>query len=391
MSSTEQNHLADRLLYDEQTSDSLHILLKNISSLNKAVELQSVLKESIEVIQNVMNVEASSLMLLDESSGELIVSMPTGPVQKEITGERIKEGEGIGGWVIENKKPYYSNNLKNDEIFAGDLVDDFTSQNIICVPLKNKKRKVFGVLQAINRLDDREFDDRDVSIFQALADHVAIAIERTRELEEVQNQLKEKEMMLTEVHHRLKNNLSTITALIEMELSDVEDETAKRILRTTASRIESMTEVHDFLYNSSMGNQINLKSYLQRLTEKISSTLAHPSQQVAIEIEAEAINIDTERAMSCGLLLNELMVNCYKHAFEKKPENGRIAIQLVQSPNDFITLKVSDNGVGIGEEFSIEDAGSIGSWLINVLIRRLDASVDITRNKGTTFIIRFKK
>lgn len=390
MPSTNENHLANRLLYDDQTGNSLHLLLKNISSLNQAVELQAVLKESIEVIQNVMNVEASSLMLLDETSGELIVSMPTGPVQKKITGERIKKGEGIGGWVIENEKPYYSNDLQNNEIFGGDLVDDFTSQNIICVPLKDKVEKVFGVLQAINRLDDRNFDDRDVSVFQALADHVAIAIQRTQELENVQNKLKEKEMMLTEVHHRLKNNLSTITALIEMELSDLEDKTAKQVLQKTATRIKSMTEVHDFLYNSSLGNQIDLKQYLERLTDKISNTLAHPSQKVELKVEAESIQIDTERAMSCGLLLNELLVNCYKHAFTNQPEGGRITVQLAKSADNYLTLQVSDNGIGIGEEFSTEDASSIGGWLVNVLVRRLDASVDITRTNGTTFSVRFK-
>jgi two-component sensor histidine kinase len=278
-----------------------------------------------------------------------------------------------------------------DGLFAGDLVDDFTSKNILCVPLRDKQQKVFGVLQAINRLDDRGFDDRDVSVFEALADHVAIAIERTRELEDVKNQLNEKEMMLTEVHHRLKNNLSTITALIEMELSDVEDETARRVLRKTASRIEAMTGVHDFLYNRNLGNQIDLKSYLQRLTAKISETLAHSAQEITIEVEAETVQIDTERTMSCGLLLNELMVNCYKHAFKKKSNDCRITVQLEKSDNDYITLQVSDNGIGIGEEFSVEDADSIGGWLINVLIRRLEASVDIKRTDGTTFIIRFKK
>ncbi len=391
MSSTKQSHLADGLYYDEQTGDSLHLLLENISSLNQAVELQAVLKESIEVIQNVMNVEASSLMLLDESTGELIISMPTGPVHREISGERIKKGEGIGGWVIENEQPYFSNDLENSDIFGGDISDDFTSKNLICVPLKDRGGQVFGVLQAINRLDDRGFEERDIPIFQALADHVAVAIERTRQLEKVQTQLKEKEMLLTEVHHRLKNNLSTITALIEMELSDVEDEKAKRILRKTASRIKSMTEVHDFLYNSSLGNQIDLKAYLKRLVEKIGNTLASPSQKVTVKVKADNIQIDTDRAMSCGLLLNELMVNCYKHAFKNDAQDGRIDISLSQSDNDLISLEVSDNGVGIGDDFSVDNSGSVGGWLIKVLLRRLDAALDITHSNGTTFIIRFQK
>jgi two-component sensor histidine kinase len=152
-----------------------------------------------------------------------------------------------------------------------------------------------------------------------------------------------------------------------------------------------MTEVHDFLYNNSLKNEINLKSYLKRLSGKIANTLTHPAQEVSVEVEAEDIKIDTERTLSCGLLLNELMVNCYKHAFKSKSKGGRIIIRLSQSANDFITLQVSDNGVGIAEEFSIDDSGSVGGWLINVLLRRLDASIDITSTNGTTFIVRFKK
>lgn len=391
MSTAEHKHLAGSLYYDEQTSSSLQVLLKNISSLNRAVELQSVLKESLDVIQNVMNVEASSLMLLDESTGELIVSMPTGPVRKEITGERLNKGVGIGGWVIENEEPFFSNDPASTDIFAGELSENFTTENIICVPLNDKRGQVFGVLQAINRLDDRDFGDQDVPIFQSLADHVAIAIERTRELEEVQSQLKEKEMMLTEVHHRLKNNLSTITALIEMELTEVEDEVAEHVLQKTCSRIESMTEIHDLLYNTNIGNQISLTSYLDRLAEKISNMLGHASQDIEVEVQAKPVQLDTERAMSCGLLLNELIVNSYKHAFKDKPAGGRILIELTESDNHYINLKVSDDGEGIGEDFELGSSTTVGSWLINVLLRRLDAAVDINRNDGTTFIIRFKK
>jgi two-component sensor histidine kinase len=391
MAQANHNHLANELYYDSQTSDSLQILLKNISSLNRAVELQSVLRESLDVIQNVMNVEASSLMLLDQSAGELIVSMPTGPVQKEITGERINESSGIGGWVLQNEEPFYSNSPKKTDVFAGELSDDFVTQNIICVPLRNMQGKVFGVLQALNRRDERGFGDEDVPIFQALSNHVAIAIERIREVENMQNKLEEREMMLTEVHHRLKNNLSTITGLIEMEISDVDDEYAAEVLQKTCSRIESMREIHQLLYDTGLDNRISLKSYLQRLAGKISDMLGHASQNVAVNIKADPVQLDTERAMSCGLLLNELIVNSYKHAFKHNPENPQITIELTESDNKYISLQVSDNGRGIGDEFELEESPTIGSWLINVLLRRLDAAIDISQDDGTSFIIRFKK
>lgn len=391
MSLAEKTHLKDGNLYDQQTAGSFRSLLKNISSLNRAIELQTLLKESLDVIQKVMNVEASSLMLSDEYTGELIISIPTGPVKKKITGERIEYGTGIGGWVIKNETSFYSNDPQNSEIFAGDLTDEFTTQNIICVPLVDRRGHVFGVMQAINRLDDSGFDDKDVPVFQSLADHVAIAIERTRELEKVQNQLKEKEMMLTEVHHRLKNNLTTISALIEMESSEIEDDDARHMLRKTCARIDSMTEVHDLLYNTGLDNQISLKFYLERLAEKISNTIDHPSQDVAIEVRADDIQLDTERAMSCGLLLNELMMNSYKHAFKNLAQSGHILIELTTPDNKNIVLKVSDDGKGIGDNFKLGDTHSTGSWLINVLLRRLDATVDISRSNGTAFRIQFKR
>jgi two-component sensor histidine kinase len=390
MSLTDQTHLGNGHIYDEKTAGNLQVLLENISSLNRAIELQTVLRESLNVIQKVMNVEASSLMLLDESTGELIVSMPTGPVRKEIAGERIEQGTGIGGWVLQNERPFYTNDPQNSEKFAGDLSDNFTTKNIICVPLIDKRGDIFGVMQAINRLDDKGFGEQDVPVFQSLADNVAVAIERTRELEKVQKNLKEKEMMLTEVHHRLKNNLSTITALIEMEFSEVSDENARHVLEKSCARIDSMTEVHDLLYNTGLENQISLDSYLKRLAEKVSNTISPPSQNIEIEIDAEAVELDSERAMSCGLLLNELLMNCYKHAFKNRSGGGCIRIELTKSDNQIITLKVSDNGEGVGDKFKLGKSDSTGGWLINVLIRRLDATVDISQNNGTMFLIRFE-
>jgi len=390
MSLSNRDKIAGKISYDEKTSSSLQILLKNISSVNRAVELNTVLRESVEVVQNVMNAEASSLMLLDENTDELIISMPTGPVRKEVKGKRIKKDEGIAGWVVKKGKPFYSNDVTESDLFAGDIAEDFTSENIICVPLRDSHKKVIGVLQAINRRDS-DFTDQDIPVFEALADHVALAIERTKELQEAQNKIEERDLMLTEVHHRLKNNLSTITALIELELPDIEDQTAKETLQKTMARIKSMTEVHDFLYNNKPGNEIRLKLYVERLSDKIANILSHASQDVKIKVKADDVSLDTDRAMSCGLLLNELLVNCYKHAFSNEIENPRIIIELREINNETIEFKVSDNGTGIGEDFSITESGSIGGWLIDVLIRRLEANIDIQRGDGTTFLIRFDK
>ena len=390
MTFQKENKITDTISFDKKTSSSLEILLKNISSVNRAVKLRTVLQESIEVVQNVMNTEASSLMLLDENTGELIVSMPTGPVKKEVKGNRIKQGSGIGGWVIQNEEPFYSNDVSSSDLFAGDIAENFTTRNIICVSLKNSQKETIGVLQAINRKEG-DFTDKDIPVFKALADHVALAIERCRELQKMQDELEERDLILTETHHRLKNNLSTITALIELELSEIEDEAAQEVLQKTMARIKSMTEVHNFLYNNKPGNKIKLKLYLEGLADKIANILSHDAQQVNIVVRAVDIDLDTDRAMSCGLLLNELMVNSYKHAFCDDIEKPQIVIELTDTEDDEIEFKVSDNGIGMGEDFSITESGSVGGWLIDVLIRRLEADIQIQQNSGTTFFISFPK
>jgi len=285
MSPTNENHLSAGLLYNEDTGDSLQMLLQNISSLDSAMEVRALLEQSLSVVEQVMHVEASSFMLLDEPTGELLISMPSGPVHREISSKPFENGCAFDSWVFKNGLTYFTNDPSNEEHFTGDLTSDITTRNIICAPITNKRGELFGILQAINREDDRDFNEQDVAVFEALANHVAIAVERTQELEKIRRKLEDKEVSLTEVHHRLKNNLSTITALIEMELADIEDQDAARVLQKTCARIDSMTEVHNLLYNSNLDNDIDLGQYLKRLSAKICDMLKRPTQEIDIQVK----------------------------------------------------------------------------------------------------------
>lgn len=374
-----------------QSSESLHLLLDTIEGISRTMELKSLLSESMEATRIVMNAEASSLMLLDEDTGELYVSLPTGPVKEEIKGKRIPPEEGIGGWVATNKRPYISNDVENSEHFWGDIAEDFTTRNIVCVPLVNKGNEVIGVLQALNKRKGEEFTPHDIPVFQALASQVTIAIERARQNEELHDRLKENEVMFTEIHHRIKNNLATISALIEMEMPDDLDPDARYILEKTHSRIQSMTEVHDMLCKKSGTETMILGEYLERLADKISETLSDNHSEIQIKVDSERIEIYSERAMICGLVLNELLVNVFKHAFTGNGNgNGQVDIHLNEEEN-IVSLKVVDNGVGLPEDFDLKNSSSIGTWVVNVLLRKLNATVEIDRNGGTGFTISFEK
>lgn len=374
----------------DQSSESLHLLLESIEGLNKSTGLKTLLSESMESARLVMNSEASSLMLLDEETGELYISLPTGPVKDEIQGKRIPRNKGVGGWVIEHKRPYLSNDLENSDIFFGEVASSFRTRNIICVPLIDSENNAMGVLQAVNKRGNGDFTPHDIPVFQALASHVSLAIERTRREEKIRSRLKQKEVLLTEIHHRVKNNLATISGLIEMELEDVKDKHARYVLKNTYSRMQSMSEVHDMLCKKGLFDEVELGLYLNNLADKISKTLTNPNRKVNIDVEADTIHMAADRAMVCGLVLNELLVNIYKHAFEDL-EEGNIVIKLKAGSDNMVQLDVSDNGIGIPEEFSLEEATSIGTWVINVLLRKLNSTVEINSAEGTSFSIRFQK
>lgn len=370
--------------------ENLELLLETVEGINRTMELKALLAESMEATRIVMNSEASSLMLLDEKTGELFVSLPTGPVKEDVKGKSIPKNKGVGGWVVENRKPFLSNNVEESEIFWGDLTEDFTTKNILCVPLITRDNNVIGVLQAINRRKNKKFTPHDIPVFQALASHVTNAIERSRQVENLHSRLKEKEVMLTEIHHRIKNNLGAITGLIEMELPDIQDDRSKEILQTTYTRLQSMMRVHDMLCEKGLFKNIELGLYLRQLTEKIEVTMGdmRRNDEIQIELRAENIHIAADRALLCGLILNELLVNIYKHGF-KEQNRGKITVDL-QKKSDNVLLNVSDNGTGLPDDFEVRSGRSIGMWIIDSMLNKLDGDLDYeNKEEGSHFTIKF--
>lgn len=330
----------------------------------------------------VMDAEASSLMLLDEATGELNVSIPTGPVQEEIIGLSIPKDKGVAGWVLKNNNPYISNDIKESDLFWRDLSEDFETRNIICVPLKNETGKGFGVLQAINRKEGKDFKGSDVFVFETLAEHVAIAIERAQRYDKLVHKLDEKTVQLSEIHHRLKNNLATISALIELEMGKVEDDSVRKLMNTTNSRIKSVANVHSMLYDTEQSGVIDLKMYLGSVIKNVSKIYKDGSKEIRLKYKIADLKLDVNRAVLCGLILNELTVNAFKHAFDDR-ETGKIDIEVNNIANEELMIRVKDDGVGIQEK-----GGGISSFfIINALSRKLKAKVKADENKASGFSI----
>lgn len=162
--------------------------MKLTGQINSNLDLDNLLLDIIKAVKLIMESEASSLMLYDEDEGELVLSIPIGPITEEISGQHIPTDKGIGGWVFTNEEPLIVNDVKEDPRFLGDIKPSlFKTHNLICVPLLNQAKEITGVIQAINKKENDKFSEEEIPIFQALANQAAIAIENAR-LHEQQKQ-----------------------------------------------------------------------------------------------------------------------------------------------------------------------------------------------------------
>ncbi len=368
----------------------LDVLLSTIKGINRTLEFKSIINESMEAVRLLMNTEASSLMLIDRDSGKLYMSLPTGPAKEEIKGVSIPSDKGIASWVVQNKRPYVSNDVSSSEHFWKDLSKTFKTRSIICVPLINRENEVVGVLQALNRRKNGKFTPHDIPVFQALASQVTFAIERAQEIDQLQNQLREKDAMITEIHHRIKNNLQVLSSLVERESFEIEDNSIKKVLTDILMRVRSMAKLHEMLSRKEITDQIELGTYIEQLTDKIEQMMDTMQVNASIRLKIQPILLESERALLCGLILNELLLNIYKHAFTGIEEKGEIIIELAED-SELIYLNVSDNGIGLPEDFDYEDKKSLGLWIVDMMLRKLKGELSIESEAGTRFSIKIPK
>jgi two-component sensor histidine kinase len=391
MEDKESNEEKSRNLHENLQKENLSLLLDTIEGINNTNEFKTVLFQSMEATRLVMRSEASSLLLTDDENEEIFISVPTGPAKDEVVGKSIPQYKGIAGWVLEHKKPYLTNDVTQSEHFYGDLAKSFTTRNLICVPLINKKNEVIGVIQALNKRKEDDYKSVEIPVFQALASHITIAIERTRKIETMRDMIQQKDVMIAEIHHRVKNNLQALSGQIDQELMELDDERAKAVLKKVALRMKSMAKLHDMLCEKKVNHKIDLRSYLKELVDRIEDTMSFLLHDMEIEVSDKKIMLSQQKALLCGLILNELLINVYKHAFfEDQDKVGHIKVNLANDEG-LVILSVADNGIGLPEDFTLQAKSSIGMWIVHELLQKLNAEMAVLNDPGARFTITFQQ
>ncbi len=205
----------------------------------------------------------------------------------------------------------------------------------------------------------------------------------------IQASLNEKEILLKEVHHRVKNNMQVISSILNLQSGLINDTSTIEILKECQGRIKTMALIHENLYLSKNFAQIQTKTYFESIIQNVSMSYEKPNQEIEIVQDVFPTTIDIDKAIPCGLILNELIVNSYKHAF-KGLEKGIIKVLLFQDNGTF-HLQIQDNGVGLGKKSPEQLKSSLGIQLVYTLVDQLEGGLVVKSAQGTSFLITFKK
>jgi PAS domain S-box-containing protein len=200
--------------------------------------------------------------------------------------------------------------------------------------------------------------------------------------------LNEKDILLKEVHHRVKNNMQVIISLINLQAGYVEDPVILEFFKDTMYRIRSMALVHEKLYQSESISAINFGDYIRALTSDISQQYVSGGLRGEVKVDVEDITMGIDRAIPCGIIINELVSNSFKHGFQEIA-HGVININFYKTGNSDVVLQVSDNGKGLTESFDIRNIKSLGMQLVDSLVLQINGTLDIKKQGGASFTITF--
>jgi two-component sensor histidine kinase len=285
-------------------------------------------------------------------------------------------------------------------------------KTLLLIPLVFQE-SIVGLIEASDSQDQRVFSDRKVSLAQMLSTQVAAGIENARlyrrseeeivrriEVEEqLRTSLEEKEVLLKEIHHRVKNNLQTVSSILNLQSRNIDNPVVLAVFRDSQARVRTMAMIHEKLYRSDDLNRINFAEYGHSLASYLIRSYQIPSRMVYLRMEPSQVRLSIDSAVPCGLIINELVTNSLKYAFP--PDNpdqpatmtgkqrDEIHIALTPTSDEQLCLIVSDNGVGFPKEIDFRETQSLGLRLVMTLTDQLGGTISLANKDGTCWEIIF--
>ena len=289
--------------------------------------------------------------------------------------------ESPAGFALRTGKPVISNHLENEERFrTPELLQRHGIKRAMNVILQGDG-KPFGVLEVDSR-SESEFIEHDLSFLQGAANILGMAIERDRHERSLKAALERQQFLIKETNHRVKNSLSIVASMLKLQARDVDNKELTSHLNGASARVTAIARAHDQLHHRSNVEFLDIGKYIEAICKDLDASVSNCEIIVQFGV---GIEISTDRAISTALIINELITNAAKYAYDEAAA-GKVWISIARAGSERFTISVRDEGSGLAPEFELRSAKGLGMRIITSFAKQLNATVTVhRRNPGTEF------
>ncbi|HLP13735.1 MAG TPA: histidine kinase dimerization/phosphoacceptor domain -containing protein [Flavobacteriales bacterium] len=357
-------------------------------------QLSDAIEEILVESARVLGVERVNAWLID-SNFSMIECIGACPSQNAKSGNMILQRRDMPAYfkLLETQEIISTDDTLHDPKTA-ELMDIYLSKygitSMMDVPIRIEGEMI-GVVCFEHTGTPRKWDltERKFGLF--IAQLISLALE-THQRKETQGNLeksyKEKELLLAEIHHRVKNNLAMVSSLLNLQQSKARDDFHGELFTESKNRILSIASIHQMLYQNKNFARVDFASYMNEIVSLLRQSYLHLAKKTEVMLQVDAVEMDLSKAIPLGLIANEIVSNSFKHAFDKDNEN-KIEIYLRSKKNKYM-LEISDNGKGIKDLEAVRKKNTLGLSLVYDLADQVNATIEYSNKKGSHFILYFE-
>ena len=376
----------------------LFSVIKASQAISSEIVLDNLISKMMDIVMENAGARKSILFLQQGSSLVIAASATVTSENKVILpyapiAEYSDIPTSIINYVQSTRSTVILDRATHEGIFTKDAyVIKHKPKSILCCPIIYQNQ-LQGIIYLENSLVEAAFTPQKSEILQVLLFQISISIENARLYKNLENHasvkksLAQKEILLKEIHHRVKNNLLVVSSLLDLQSSYIDDAKVNKLIENCQNRITAMALVHQHLYGNSELNKINFAQYIESLVDNL--TYLHDSKdRINLILEVEPIEINIESANPCGLIVNELVSNALEHGFSDR-DRGNIWLSLKANPKGLNVLTIGDDGVGFKEGLDLYNSDSLGLELVCTLVAQIDGEIKLDKTNGTKIEITF--
>ena len=369
-----------------QINARLRRMVESARELTSCSDVKELSRHLLEEFASLMAAEGGSLYMVHEVGLELIHCLEEGSVPEWIAFP-LKKGS-VCDHVLRSLEPVLSRDISEDDYLPSGSAS-YKEGSFFALPLIGQDGEAIAIITLHNKKWP-PFTSQDKEIGQVMLSLSNEILRSKQAADQIRISLQEKDMLLKEVHHRVKNNLQVISGLLNLQANNVADDQARNIYKNSQNRINTMALIHENIYNTKDLNNVHFSQFVRDLTVNLMKIYHPDSDQIRLELDIQDVEMVADTAIPCGLIINELCTNALQYAF---PENslGLIHIEFKEPESGYYHLKVSDDGIGLPSCVDFHNTRTMGIQLVRILSEQLDSETTVVSDAGTAYSFRFRE